>query len=134
MPTVRLVRRYRFCAAHRYYRAEWSEQRNREVYGACANPYGHGHNYRLEVEVEGEVDAESGFLTDLSILDKAVGEVLEGLDHRHLNEGTPYFTDRVPTTENLALLLWDLLEPRFPRLLQRLRLHEDEDLRVEVER
>ena len=51
MPTLRLVRRYRFCAAHRYYRPEWTEERNHEVFGRCANPHGHGHNYRLELEL-----------------------------------------------------------------------------------
>jgi len=132
MPTLRLVRRYRFCAAHRYHRPEWSEERNREVFGACANPHGHGHNYRLELELEGEVDAETGFLAELSSLDAVVGKVLSEFDHRHLNEDTPYFGHAVPTTENLARVLWDLLGPRLPASLQRLRLEEDEDLSVEV--
>ena len=52
MPTLRLVRRYRFCAAHRYHRTEWSEERNLEVFGRCASPHGHGHNYRLELALE----------------------------------------------------------------------------------
>jgi len=132
MPTLRLVRRYRFCAAHRYHRPEWSEERNREVFGVCANPHGHGHNYRLELELEGEVDPETGFLADLSVLDAAVGEVLAQFDHRHLNEDTPHFRESVPTTENLARVLWDLLGPRLPVALRRLRLEEDEDLRVAV--
>jgi 6-pyruvoyltetrahydropterin/6-carboxytetrahydropterin synthase len=134
MPKLHLVRRYRFCAAHRYHRPEWSEERNRQVFGACANPHGHGHNYRLELELGGKVDPETGFLVDLAALDDAVEAVLADFDHRHLNEDTPHFKESVPTTENLARVLWDLLGPRLPASLERLRLEEDEDLRVEITR
>ena len=134
MPEMRLVRGYRFSAAHRYYREEWSEERNREVFGKCANPYGHGHDYRLELEVAGSIDTETGFLVSLTDLDDAVGEVLEQFDHRHLNEDTPWFRERIPTTENVARTLWDLLKPVVPASLCRLRLMEDDDLRVEITR
>ena len=75
MPMIQLTRTVRFSASHRYYRPEWSEERNREVFGACANPHGHGHNYLLEVTVEGEPDVETGFSVDLGVLDLHVGKV-----------------------------------------------------------
>jgi 6-pyruvoyltetrahydropterin/6-carboxytetrahydropterin synthase len=135
MPSLRLTRRVRFSAAHRYYRPEWSEERNREVFGACANPHGHGHNYVLEVTVAGEVDPETGFVMDLGQLDAVLREeVVERLDHRHLNHEVERFGEgrEIPTTENLAALIWELLEGRLGEgRLAGLRLREDEDLWVE---
>lgn len=135
MTTVHLTRRVRFSAAHRYYRPEWSEARNREVFGACANPHGHGHNYVLEVTVTGEVDPRTGFAIDLAELDAVLQEVVvRRLDHQHLNHAVERFAEgrQVPTTENLVALLWELLEERLGReTLVRLRLREDEDLWVD---
>jgi 6-pyruvoyltetrahydropterin/6-carboxytetrahydropterin synthase len=137
MPALHLTRRVRFSAAHRYYRPEWSEERNREVFGACANPHGHGHNYVLEVTVAGEVDPETGFVMDLGELDAVLREeVVERLDHRHLNHEVERFGEgrEIPTTENLAKLIWEVLEGRLGEgRLTGLRLREDEDLWVEVE-
>lgn len=132
MPTTLLTRAVHFSAAHRYWRPEWSEARNRAVFGACANPHGHGHTYRLEVTVAGEPDAETGFCADLAALDAVLrDEVLRPLDHQHLNHALPEFAfgQTVPTTENLLLWLWPRLAPRLaPARLVRLRLHEDRDL------
>lgn len=136
MPVMRLTRRARFSAAHRYHRPEWSEERNREVFGPCANPHGHGHNYLLEVTVEGAVDPETGYSVDLPRLDALLREqVLEPLDHRHLNHAVAEFAPgaQIPTTENIVAWIWARLEPRMPpgsRLVQ-LRLHENEDFFVE---
>jgi 6-pyruvoyltetrahydropterin/6-carboxytetrahydropterin synthase len=135
MATTYLTRAVRFAAAHRYYRHEWDEERNREVFGACSNPHGHGHNYRLEVTVAGEPDPQTGFSVDLAALDRILREeVLQPLDHRHLNHAVPEFGPgaAIPTTENLVIWIWDRLAPRVPgaRLL-RLRLHEDVDLFVD---
>jgi 6-pyruvoyltetrahydropterin/6-carboxytetrahydropterin synthase len=136
MPALHLTRRVRFSAAHRYYRPEWSEERNREVFGACANPHGHGHNYVLEVTVAGEVDPETGFVMDLGELDAVLREeVVERLDHRHLNHEVERFGEgrEIPTTENLAKLIWEVLEGRLGEgRLTGLRLREDEDLWVEA--
>jgi 6-pyruvoyltetrahydropterin/6-carboxytetrahydropterin synthase len=135
MASVQLTRRVRFSAAHRYYRPEWSEERNREVFGACANPHGHGHNYVLEVTVTGQIDPQTGFVVDLAELDALLQEmVVQRLDHQHLNHAVERFADgrQVPTTENLVALLWELLGARLGRgRLVRLRLREDEDLWVE---
>jgi 6-pyruvoyltetrahydropterin/6-carboxytetrahydropterin synthase len=135
MPRMQLTRRVRFSAAHRYHRPEWSEECNREVFGACANPHGHGHDYLLEVTVEGEVDPDTGFSVDLSALDALLGEqVVQPLDHQHLNHAVPEFAPggRIPTTENILLLLWARLHGRLPGArLVRLRLHENRDFYVD---
>lgn len=134
MPAAYLTRRVRFSAAHRYHRPEWSEERNREVFGACANPHGHGHNYLLEVTVAGEVDAETGFCVDLGVLDRVLQEeVMDRLDHQHLNHVLPEFAPggKIPTTENILLYLWERIAPRLGGRLVRLRLHEEETFYVD---
>lgn len=135
MPVMHLTRKVRFCAAHRYHRPEWSEERNREVFGPCANPHGHGHDYLLEVTVAGEVDPVTGFSVDLGLLDRVLREeVVAPLDHQHLNHAVPAFAPGglIPTTENILLLLWDRIRPRLePARLMRLRLHENQDFYVD---
>jgi 6-pyruvoyltetrahydropterin/6-carboxytetrahydropterin synthase len=136
MPVTRLIRRVRFSAAHRYYRPEWSEARNRAVFGACANAHGHGHTYALEVTVEGPVDPETGFSVDLGWLDGLLrSEVMDALDHQHLNHAVPQFAEgqAIPTTENLAAWIWNRLEPHFQGKMRlvALRLQENEDLAVD---
>ncbi len=134
MPALLLTRKVRFSAAHRYHRPEWSEARNRATFGPCANPHGHGHNYLLEVQVAGEPDPETGFCVDLGELDAVLrNEVLEPLDHRHLNHDIAEFAPGklIPTTENLVLWIWERLQPRLGDSLRRLRLHEDETFWVE---
>ena len=135
MPRMHLTRRVRFSAAHRYHRPEWSDERNREIFGPCANPHGHGHDYLLEVTVEGEVDPETGFSVDLGALDALLREqVTAPLDHQHLNFAVPEFAPgaQIPTTENILLLLWSRLHGRVaPARLVRLRLHENRDFYVD---
>jgi 6-pyruvoyltetrahydropterin/6-carboxytetrahydropterin synthase len=137
MPSMQLTRRVRFSAAHRYHRPEWSDERNREVFGPCSNPHGHGHDYLLEVTVRGEVDPVTGFSADLGALDRALhDEVVAPLDHQHLNHAVPRFAPggQVPTTENILLLLWERIAPRVaPAVLVRLRLHENRDFHVDYE-
>lgn len=135
MPVTFLTRSVRFSAAHRYFRPEWSDERNREVFGACSNPHGHGHNYRLEVMVAGEPALLTGFSVDLAELDRTLqDEVVRPLDHQHLNHAVPEFAPGglIPTTENLLILLWRRIEPRIQEAaLIRLRLYEDMDLFVD---
>ena len=133
MERVTLTRRVRFSAAHRYWRDDWSEARNREVFGPSANPHGHGHNYVLEATVEGPVDPDTGFIVDLGALDRALHEaVVEPLDHQHVNYVLAEFAPagRIPSTENLLAWAWPRVEERIPAPagLRRLRLREDEDL------
>ncbi len=123
-------KRFEFSAAHRYWNPEWSPERNVEVFGKCTNPHGHGHNYVLEVTAAGEVDPATGMVINVTELKRIVGGVLEGFDHKHLNEDTPYFRDRQPTTENIVQVLWSLITPELPRgvRLHRLRLYETTDI------
>ena len=133
MGTVLLTKRIEFAAAHRYHNDAWSPDRNRAVFGACNNAPGHGHNYLLEVTVAGKVDEHTGMVVNLYDLKRVLKNVLEEFDHKHLNHDLPYFTALVPTTENLAGVLWKILVNR-PEIgkLETVRLFEDEDLCAEV--
>ena len=132
MADVLISRRFDFSSSHRYYREEWSDEENERVFGLCALPNGHGHNYTLEVAVAGEPDPDTGMVINLAELRSAVDGVLVAFDHKHLNLDTPYFTHRIPTTENLATVLWDLIAERLQGArLHRLRLYETDDLFVE---
>ncbi len=123
---ITLTRRYRFSAAHVLARPDWSEERNRDVYGQCANPAGHGHNYGLEVTVRGQLDPAIGRLLPIERLDAVVQErVLRPLDHRFLNRDVPAFESVVPTLENIARYVWEALKGEIaPAVLDRIRLEE----------
>jgi 6-pyruvoyltetrahydropterin/6-carboxytetrahydropterin synthase len=100
-----LTRRVSFAAAHRYRIAQWSDERNEQVFGACSRPSFHGHSYTCDVTVEGAIDDETGFLVDLGLLDRVLArEVRDRFDHRNINTDVPEFADGklVPTGENLA--------------------------------
>ena len=136
MPEALLTREVRFSAAHRYFRPEWSEERNRATFGPCANPHGHGHLYRLEVTVAGAVAPETGFAVDLAELDGLLRrEVVDVLDHQFINHVVPEFGPgrSIPTTENLLVWLWPRVEGALPEgaRLQRMLLREDDGLFAE---
>ncbi len=131
-----LTREVGFAAAHRYARPDWSDARNREVFGPCSNPHGHGHSYRLAVTVAGTISAETGFSTDLGALDELLRRVVvEPLDHQHLNHVIPEFADggSIPTSENILVHLWPRIAAGVPAgsRLVRLRLYEDASLYVD---
>lgn len=133
MPRVLLTKRIEFAAAHRYYRPEWDESKNRAVFGACYNEPGHGHNYMLEVTVSGEVDRHTGMVVNLFDLKRVLVDMLEEFDHKHFNLDMPYFKDRIPTSENIARLLWTKLEHQKDIVaLHAIRLYEDEDLYADI--
>jgi 6-pyruvoyltetrahydropterin/6-carboxytetrahydropterin synthase len=133
MAPVLLTKRIEFAAAHRYLKPEWDEAKNRAVFGRCYNPPAHGHNYLLEVTVSGEVDAKTGMVINLFDLKRVLLGVLEEFDHKHLNLDMPYFADRIPTSENLARVLWGkLVEQKDIGELHAIRLYEDEDLYADV--
>ncbi len=125
-----------FSAAHTLWRPDWDEARNRAVFGAAASSLGHGHNYELEVTIRGEVDAETGMVIDLKELNEIMRAEIEArFDHRNLNEDTEYFRSTPPTAENLARVIFELLDRALPgELLHRVRLHPTRDLFVEVTR
>jgi 6-pyruvoyltetrahydropterin/6-carboxytetrahydropterin synthase len=110
MSTVLLTKRLEFAAAHRYIKPEWDDAKNRAVFGLCYNPPAHGHNYMIEVTVFGEVDSKTGMVVNLFDLKLALLKVLEEFDHKNLNLDIPYFKDQIPTSENLARVLWSKLD------------------------
>ncbi len=123
---IRVTKRVEFCAAHRYARPRWSEEENRRRFGAAVNL--HGHNYVLEVTIEGTPAPETGMVMDLKALKDVITEsVLDRLDHKNLNVDLPVFSERLPTPENLAVVIWDFLAPHLTGgRLYRVRLHEDD--------
>ena len=115
MPRVRITRRLHFCAAHRLAREDWSDEENRRVFGDCANPNWHGHNYDLEVTVVGPVDPETGYVMDLGDLKALVNRrVVDDLDHRNLNLDVDWMRGIIPSTENLAVAIWERIAPHIP--------------------
>ena len=131
-----LTREVRFSAAHRYFRPDWTEARNRDTFGACANPHGHGHLYRLEVTVAGVVAEDTGFAVDLATLDGILQrEVVAVLDHQFINHVVPEFAPGglIPTTENLLVWIWPRVERALPpgAELRRMLLREDDGLFAE---
>ncbi len=127
---VYLTRKCEFSASHYYHNPELSAEENRRLFGKCNNPNGHGHNYTLEVTVKGEVDARAGFVIDLKELKEIINrEVLDALDHRFLNKEVPEFLHRIPTTENIAIAIWQRIAPKLKTAqLHRIRVHETPDL------
>jgi 6-pyruvoyltetrahydropterin/6-carboxytetrahydropterin synthase len=133
MAPVLLTKRIEFAAAHRYHKPEWDEAKNRAVFGRCYNPPAHGHNYMIEVTVLGEVDPKTGMVVNLFDLKQILLTVLEEFDHKNLNLDMPYFEGLIPTSENIARVLWTKLdEQKSIGTLHAIRLYEDEDLYADV--
>ena len=130
--TASSTRRFTFSAGHRYHVAEWSADRNEKVFGRLTVP--HGHNYTLDVTVRGAIDPRTGMVMDLSELKRVVNDaVIERFDHADLN-ADPLFRERVPTTENIAIAVWELLAPKLgPDRLARVRVWEDPTLFVDYD-
>ncbi len=125
MPTVTVTRRVHFSAAHRLHDPNKSDEENREIFGLCNNPNYHGHNYELDVSVEGPIDVETGFVVDLGLVKRIVEErVLRHLDHKNLNVDVPELETLNPTTENIVVAIWRMLDGAFPARLKKLVLWE----------
>jgi len=122
---IELGRRYRFSASHRLHSPHLSEEENCRIFGKCNNPYGHGHNYVVEVSLSGDVDPATGMIANLADLDAFVErQVLEEFDHKSLNEDVAAFRNKVPTTENLCIEIYQRLKS-FPHAkLERIRVQE----------
>lgn len=127
---ILLTRRAEFSASHYYWNPKFSAEENERVFGKCSNRNGHGHNYTLEVTVEGGVDPVTGFVVDLKWLrDVIEREVLDVYDHRHLNLEVPEFREAIPTTENIAIAIWNRLTPALKgSKLHRIRVYETPDI------
>ncbi len=125
-----------FSAAHRLALPSLSLEENTEIYGKCARPHGHGHNYHLEVTVAGEIDARTGMLVDLAALQNVIDEyVVEPFDHTFLNKDIPYFAEVVPTAENIAVYIAQLLRSPIKELgaeLDKIKLIESPNNSCEI--
>ena len=135
MPEVTVTRRLTFNAAHRVHNPSLSDAENNRLFGKCNNPNWHGHNYVLEVSVTGPVSAQTGYVIDLGILKRIVQEqVVDKMDHRNLNLEVDFMRELIPTTENIVVACWRVLENAIaPARLSRLRLWETENNYVEYE-
>lgn len=132
---IYITRRETFSAAHRLARKDWSNEKNNEVFGKCANPNWHGHNYILWVTVKGEVNQETGFVTNLSDVSNVVKQfVLDKVDHKNLNEDVDFMKDKLSSTETLAIEIWNQIEKPMKKLgcvLHCIKIQETEKNYVE---
>ena len=107
---IAAFRKAHFNAAHRLHNPNWSDEKNKEVFGLCNNPNYHGHNYELEVKIVGEVDPETGYLIDLKLLKDLIKvHVEKRFDHKNLNLDTEEFKNLNPTAENICFVIWNIL-------------------------
>ncbi|MFN8310687.1 MAG: 6-carboxytetrahydropterin synthase [Chitinophagales bacterium] len=123
---VSVFRKAQFNAAHRLYRKDWSDEKNKEVFGLCSNPNYHGHNYQVEVKVTGEIDPETGYVIDLKLLNELIDqEIIERFDHNNLNTDVEAFKDLNPTGENIVVVIYNLLRQKLEqRYTLKVRLWE----------
>jgi 6-pyruvoyltetrahydropterin/6-carboxytetrahydropterin synthase len=109
---IYLTRRERFCAAHRMFREEWSDEENQRIFGKCSNPNWHGHNYSLWVTIKGEPSAEYGFVMNINILKQIILEnIINKIDHKNINLEVDFMNGKIATTENIAVAIWNELNP-----------------------
>ena len=125
-PQVTVTRRMHFSAAHRVHNPAMSDEENRRTFGKCNNPNWHGHNYILDVSVRGALDQRTGYVIDLTRVKEIVQQqVIDKVDHRNLNLEVDFLRDVIPTTENVIVEFWRVLEPALrPARLTRLVLWE----------
>lgn len=130
-----LTRRERFSAAHRLFNPALSDEENEKIYGPCANPNWHGHNYILWVTIAGEVNPDTGYVVDLKQLSRIIREqVIVKLDHKNINTEVDFMKGQYISTENLAMGIWNELEPFIRELgiiLHSVKLQETENNSVE---
>jgi 6-pyruvoyltetrahydropterin/6-carboxytetrahydropterin synthase len=131
---VYLTRIEHFNAAHKLFDPEWSQEKNEEVFGKCANENWHGHNYTLHVTIKGNPDKETGFLFDVKKLSMMIKQfVLDKLDHKNLNMDVEFLKGKMCSTENVACSIWEQLQPQLPGnvILHCIKLYETPRIYVE---
>lgn len=131
---VYLTRKEHFNAAHKLCNPNWSKEQNEAVFGLCANENWHGHNYDLYITVKGIPNPETGFVFDVKKLGAIIREhIIEHLDHKNLNLDVPFMNGLMCSTENLAIVIWNQLEPYLPQTIQLhcVKLYETERIYVE---
>ncbi len=130
-----ITRRERFNAAHRLFREDWTDEKNLEVFGMCSNPNWHGHNYILYVTVKGNVSKETGFVVNLKDLSKIIKtKVINKIDHKNLNIEVDFMKDKIISTENIVVAIWEEMEEDIRRIgaeLHCVKLVETENNYVE---
>jgi 6-pyruvoyltetrahydropterin/6-carboxytetrahydropterin synthase len=135
MPIVYVTRRERFNAAHKMYNPNWTDEKNAEVFGKCANSNWHGHNYEVFVTVKGEPDPDTGYCVDLKkVSDLLKSNVIEKLDHKNLNMDVDFMKDKLASTENLTMGIWAEIEEDIKKLgaeLYSVKVYESENNFVE---
>ncbi len=130
---VYLTRKEHFNAAHRLYKADWSDEKNEEVFGKCSNKNWHGHNYDLYVTVKGEPNEDTGFILNVKDLSRIIREqVVRHIDHKNLNIDVEFMQGIQPSVENLAIAIWKRLDGKIPAgRLHCIKLYETESIYVE---
>ena len=130
-----LTRREQFSAAHRMYRKDWTDIENRDVFGKCSNPNWHGHNYVMFVTIRGEISEEHGFVMNLDKLKRIIHErVIRKIDHKNINIDVDFMKDKISTTENLVVSIWNELKPAIEEegiILHCVRIEETENNSIE---
>ena len=116
---VTVCRKEHFNAAHRLHNPEWSDEKNKAVFGLCNNPNFHGHNYELIVKVTGEPDLDTGYVMDMKVLSNLIKEnVLDRFDHKNFNLDTHEFKNLNPTAENIVVVIWNILRNKIDKQLE----------------
>ena len=122
---IYLTKKYKFCAAHKYWNSEWTEQKNKKVFDEDINI--HGHNYFLEITVKGLINNDSGFIVDIKKLNNIIAKnILNLFDHSQIEKDIPWFKDKQPSTENMVVFMWDKIVDKIPSgaILYSIRLRE----------
>lgn len=121
---VFVSRKEHFNAAHKLYNPNWSQEKNEEVFGPCANANWHGHNFDMIVTVKGDPEPDTGFVVDLKKLSKLIRvEVIEKVDHKNLNVDVDFMKGKMASTENLTIEIWKILEKKLPQITSSAKLH-----------
>lgn len=131
---IYLTRKEHFNAAHKLFNPNWTKEKNEAMFGVCANENWHGHNYDLYVTVKGKPNPETGFVYDVKKLGSLIREhVTEHLDHKNLNLDVPFLQGQMCSTENLAIAIWQQLQPHLPNdiVLHCIKLYETPRIYVE---
>lgn len=128
-PTIQLSSSYDICAAHKLYRSDWNEKKNRDVFGHCCDL--HGHQYKFVIVLEGKINSETGMLINGYETDRIVQEkLLSQVDHKYLNDDISFFKDKLPTAEWIAYWAFHELKDAFPShvKLKSVRIYETPEL------
>ncbi len=132
---IHITRKEHFNAAHRLFRADWSDERNLQVFGKCSNPNWHGHNYTLYITVKGNANPETGFLMNLKDLSEIINKyIIDKVDHKNLNLEVDFMKNINPSTENIAIAIWNQIEKPISdkgAMLHAVKLEETENNFVE---